>query len=193
MSQLRKTAIIALLLLPSLVGRGAAAEEEQRGRLARGRLAPPVAGLSYRAGNLRGVTGERGEFEYRPGDAVVLALGPIELGEAPAQPLITLGRLGGEGPGQAARVRTLLRLLLSIDGGYLPGAIDAREAAGVAWLHRRRLAGPGGAPRLDGLDESALAELVHRLQPGAPLLREQAVMARLAGALLAAEAAGLGR
>lgn len=76
----------------------------------------PVEGLGYASGDISGLTGELGEFEYQPGQSVRFFIGDIVLGEAPAgKGIITPMDLVPSADIDAPAVVNIARLLQSLD------------------------------------------------------------------------------
>ena len=85
-----------------------------------GVFAGPVMGLRYQTPTLAGVTNERGEFNYRPGEAITFLVGQIVLGTAAAAPRLNLAELVHRAAGNIGKlhdpsVTNRARLLQTLD------------------------------------------------------------------------------
>ena len=103
--------------------------------IATGILAGPICGLKYRSPSQSGFTGDRGEFEYRAGEAVTFFVGGLVLGAAAGAPRINLAQLVNRVDGKIDRlhdpvVTNLARLVLSLgsDGDLEAGVAIAPAA-----------------------------------------------------------------
>jgi hypothetical protein len=86
--------------------------------------ATPVAGVDYSSGEIRGVTGKNGEFEYELNSPVQFAIGDIALGSPVAgKSLITTADLAADTPAAV----NIQRLLLSLDADPEDGLITIPE------------------------------------------------------------------
>jgi predicted acyl esterase len=89
---------------------------------ATGVLAGPIAGLRYQTPTQGGVTSERGEFQYRQGEAVTFLLGDLVLGAVDAGPRVNLAQLVNRVAGKIDRlhdphVTNLARFVQTLDRG----------------------------------------------------------------------------
>ena len=80
----------------------------------------PICGLKYASPSQSGFTNERGEFEYRAGEAVTFFIGGIVLGAAAGAPRINLAHLVNSVDGKIDRlhvpaITNLARLVQSLD------------------------------------------------------------------------------
>jgi uncharacterized protein len=85
-----------------------------------GVIAGPVIGLKYQTPTKAGLTNERGEFSYRPGEAVTFLVGRVVLGTAKGAPRVNLAQLVNRVAGKIDKlhdpaVTNLARLLLTLD------------------------------------------------------------------------------
>ena len=86
--------------------------------------ATPVAGVDYSSGEIRGVTGKNGEFEYELNSPVQFAIGDITLGQPVAgKSLITTADLAADTPAAV----NIQRLILSLDTDPEDGRITIPE------------------------------------------------------------------
>jgi len=104
----------------------------------------PVEGLRYVSGELSGITGPRGEFQYQEGHSIRFFIGDIALGEAPAgKPVITPLDLVENGTIDTPAVINIARLLQSLDAIPGDGTITIPTAsAGLAVRSNASLAAP---------------------------------------------------
>lgn len=82
----------------------------------------PVEGLEYETQTTSGVTNEKGEFEYRPGETITFSVGGLVLGSAPGESIITPAHLAVEIAGnikklKSYKVTNVSRFLQSLDKG----------------------------------------------------------------------------
>ncbi len=85
-----------------------------------GVFAGPVIGLKYQTPTMRGLTNERGEFGYRPGEIVTFLLGRLVLGATQGAPRVNLAQLVSRVSGNIGKlsdpaVTNLARLLQTLD------------------------------------------------------------------------------
>ncbi len=85
-----------------------------------GVFAGPVTGLAYQTPTMSGLTNERGEFRYRPGEAVTFLLGRLALGTIEGAPRVNLAQLVHRVSGNIDKlhdpsVTNRARLLQSLD------------------------------------------------------------------------------
>ena len=85
-----------------------------------GVFAGPIAGLRYQTPTRSGVTNERGEFEYRKGEAVTFLVGGLVLGSVEGAPKINLAQLVNRVAGKIDKLRdplvtNLARLVQTLD------------------------------------------------------------------------------
>ncbi len=79
-----------------------------------------VAGLSYRSGQEKDVTGADGSFTYEVGNDVTFSIGELVIGTAPGQPVITpLDFIPASGVNTTA-VQNIVRFLLWLDTDAIP-------------------------------------------------------------------------
>jgi hypothetical protein len=93
-------------------------EEEERFVIVKGgRMGDPaVAGLAYESGSVSGTTGENGEFNYVPGEAVQFSVGDINLGPPiPGKPDMSVSDLVPQGDKAGTAEVNIRRLLTSLD------------------------------------------------------------------------------
>ncbi len=88
--------------------------------IATGVLAGPISGLRYETPTRTGRTNERGEFQYRPGEAVTFLLGGLALGTAVGAPRVNLAQLVSRVDGKFGNlgdphVTNLARLIQTLD------------------------------------------------------------------------------
>jgi 5'-nucleotidase len=93
----------------------------------------PVKGLTYSTPTRNGVTNDKGEFQYLPGESVSFSLGKLVLGAAPGAATIVPNDVVGE-PRDEIGLKTtkLLKLLVNLDKDSAPSngiEIDAAIAA----------------------------------------------------------------
>ncbi len=93
---------------------------QSRADLITGLFAGPVSGLRYQTPTSTGLTNARGEFEYRPGEAVTFLVGGLVLGTVEGAPRINLAQLVNRVAGKIDRlhdpmVTNLARLLQTLD------------------------------------------------------------------------------
>lgn len=75
-----------------------------------------VEGLQYTTNTLSGITNAAGEYQYVAGETVRFSIGGIELGSAPAGPVITpLSLVNGAIDQTDPVVTNIVRLLLTLD------------------------------------------------------------------------------
>jgi hypothetical protein len=92
--------------------------------------APATEGLNYQSGKLKGITGERGEFQYENGDTVQFSIGDIKLGTAVmARPIITPQDLVVQDSHAETAGANLARLLLSLDSETSDDTVTIPEMA----------------------------------------------------------------
>ena len=85
----------------------------------------PIAGANYASGNLRGVTGSKGEFDYEPGTTVQFSIGDIALGKAvDGKSLITAADLVTDDAVNTSADVNIKRLLKSLDADPDTGHIN---------------------------------------------------------------------
>ncbi|MFM6832321.1 MAG: CocE/NonD family hydrolase [Novosphingobium sp.] len=87
--------------------------------IAIGVMAGPIAGLRYRSSTTSGFTNARGEFEYRPGEALTFSIGGLVLGPVRGAPRVTLAHLVPKVAGKIDKlhdpvITNLARLVLSL-------------------------------------------------------------------------------
>ncbi|MFM9921267.1 CocE/NonD family hydrolase [Lacisediminihabitans sp. H27-G8] len=85
-----------------------------------GVFAGPISGLKYETPTLSGITNERGEFQYRAGEAIAFLAGGIVLGAVPGAPRINLAQLVNRSDGKIDRlsdpiVTNLARFVQTLD------------------------------------------------------------------------------
>jgi uncharacterized protein len=85
-----------------------------------GAFAGPVRGLKYQTPTMVGFTNERGEFQYRAGEAVTFLVGRVVLGTAKGAPRVNLAQLANRVAGNIDKlhdpsVTNLARFLLTLD------------------------------------------------------------------------------
>ena len=85
-----------------------------------GVFAGPISGLKYETPTLSGITNERGEFQYRAGEAVAFLIGGIVLGALPGAPRTNLAQLVNRSDGKIDRlsdpiVTNLARFVQTLD------------------------------------------------------------------------------
>lgn len=85
-----------------------------------GVIAGPIRGLKYETPTMSGVTGERGDFEYRPGETVTFRIGGVVLGSITAAPRVNLAQLINRVDGKIDRlgdpmVTNLARFVHTLD------------------------------------------------------------------------------
>ena len=88
--------------------------------LATGVFAGPVSGLKYQTPSITGVTNDRGEFQYRRGEAVAFLVGGLILGAVEGAPRVNLAQLVNRAAGKLERlhdpiVTNLARLIQTLD------------------------------------------------------------------------------
>jgi putative CocE/NonD family hydrolase len=94
-----------------------------------GTFAGPVAGLKYQTPTLSGLTNERGEFNYRPGERVAFLVGSTAIGSAMGAPQVDLADIVSRVDGNIqklldAGLTNIARFLCSLDqGGKRDGGI----------------------------------------------------------------------
>ncbi len=77
---------------------------------------PPIEGVEYTSGTIRGVTGRNGEFKYEPGSPVQFSIGDIALGEAvEGQSLVTVTDLAPDSAADTSEAINMKRLIKSLD------------------------------------------------------------------------------
>jgi hypothetical protein len=151
----RAAVIFTLAALPFLVGSGCFVawssgtsdepirdrEDERNIIIASGQFAgPKVAGLSYASGSTSGVTSDRGEFEFEPGETVQFSIGDIALGPpVPAKEVMStrdlVARDSDEGATSEVNMRRLLKSLdadpksdvISISAAVQSAAVRSNE------------------------------------------------------------------
>ena len=146
--------------------------------IAIGTFAGPVRGLKYQTPTLAGFTNERGEFRYRPGEAVTFLVGGLVLGAAEGAPRVNLAQLVNRVSGKIDRlhdplVTNLARLIqtLDADGGIETGVTIApvvHDLVGPTVLNFAQ-------PAADGLEA---ADAIQAAGPR-PFDRDPAVIALL--------------
>ncbi|MFC3114820.1 pectinesterase family protein [Cellvibrio fontiphilus] len=90
-----------------------------------------VAGIGYRTQTQSGVTNERGEFNYLPGETVTFFIGALEFPPVPAKQIVTPLDMGQTTNLEVAMVVNIARLLQSLDSDSDPTngiSIDAAAA-----------------------------------------------------------------
>lgn len=95
-----------------------------------------VEGLAYRTASQSGITDAAGRFRYRPGEDVQFGVGGIDLGSAPAAPVVTPLDLATDGRTDAAAVLNRVRLLMMLDRDG-----DARNGIAISAAVRAAAAG----------------------------------------------------
>ncbi len=85
-----------------------------------GVFAGPIRGLKYQTPTIAGVTGDRGEFRYRRGEAVTFLVGGLILGAVEGAPRVNLAQLVNRVAGKIDRlhdplVTNLARLIQTLD------------------------------------------------------------------------------
>ena len=105
-----------------------------------------VQGLEYGSPTMAGITNEKGEFEYREGEAVTFSIGGIVLGSALGDELLTPAHLVLEVGGNVkwiknARVTNIARFLqsLSKDGNVENGVVITDEIRNTAKRYRYKI------------------------------------------------------
>ena len=97
-----------------------------------------VEGLQYTTDTLSGITNAAGEYQYIAGETVRFSIGGIELGSAPAGPVVTpLSLVNGAIDQTDPVVTNIVRLLLTLDSDSLPDngiTISAATSAAAAGL-----------------------------------------------------------
>lgn len=94
-----------------------------------GVMAGPICGLRYQTPTETGLTNERGEFHYRPGEAVTFLIGGLVLGSIEGAPRVNLAQLVIRADGRIDRlsdpmVTNLARLVQTLDSdGDLEGGV----------------------------------------------------------------------
>jgi len=92
-----------------------------------------VVGIGYRTQTQSGVTNERGEFNYLPGETVTFFLGALEFPTIPAKNIVTPMDMGQTANPEAATVVNIARLLQSLDSDSNPAnGISINAAAAQA-------------------------------------------------------------
>ena len=104
----------------------------------RGVFTGPVSGLRYQTPTMEGVTNERGEFHYRPGEAVTFLVGRLVLGTTEGAPWVNPAQLIARVSGNIDKlhdpsVTNLARLLYTLDrdGDLENGVMIAPETHDV--------------------------------------------------------------
>lgn len=92
----------------------------QASDIATGVFAGPISGLKYQTPTTTGVTNDRGEFEYRHGEAVTFLVGELVLGAVEGAPRVNLAQLVNRAAGKIDRLRdpivtNLARLIQTLD------------------------------------------------------------------------------
>ena len=85
-----------------------------------GVFAGPIVGLKYETPTLDGVTNERGEFQYRPGETVAFLIGGLVLGSVAGSERVNLAQLVNRSDGKIDRlsdpiVTNLARFVQTLD------------------------------------------------------------------------------
>ena len=100
----------------------------------------PVSGLSYSAPTFTGLTNDKGEFKYLPGESVTFLVGDIVLGSEKGAPIITpLSLVPDATNAFDTKVTNIVRLLMTLDddgdasnGIRIPSAIsDAAKGESI--------------------------------------------------------------
>ena len=91
-----------------------------------GVFAGPISGLRYETPTQSGTTNERGEFQYRKGEAVTFLVGGVVLGATDGAPRVNLAQLVNRVGGQIEKlhdphVTNLARLIQTLDQDGDPG------------------------------------------------------------------------
>ena len=99
-----------------------------------GVLAGPIAGLRYETPTVHGLTNERGQFQYEPGERIAFLVGNTSIGHAPAQSRMHLAQIVARVDGDPGKLKdpgltNIARLVFSLgrDGIRDNGADIAPE------------------------------------------------------------------
>ena len=109
-------------------------EAAKKGKILRGVFYDsPVQGLEYETQTTSGMTSERGEFEYRPGEMVTFLVGGLVIGSAAGGKRVTPADIIVEAGGDVKKIRNrratnIARFLQSLDkGGDIESGIVINE------------------------------------------------------------------
>jgi uncharacterized protein len=113
-------ALVGLLLMAVSAMAQQSAVGGRNGELRTGVFAGPVIGLKYETPSVSGMTSEKGEFRYRPGESVTFAVGGLVLGTTKAAEHVNLAQLVPEYHGSVDKVidpaiTNMARLLQTLD------------------------------------------------------------------------------
>lgn len=106
----------------------------------------PVQGLEYRTQTLTGVTNEKGEFQYRPGETVTFTVGNLVIGSSPAGSRVTPADMAVEVAGNLKKIRNqkvtnIARFIQSLnaDGDIENGINITEETRNIVNKFRYRI------------------------------------------------------
>ncbi len=90
------------------------------GEIRKGVMAGPISGLKFQTPTLAGVTADRGEFEYREGEAVTFLIGGLVLGTVEGATRVNLAQLVNRVAGDTGKlhdplITNLARLVQTLD------------------------------------------------------------------------------
>jgi predicted acyl esterase len=127
-----------------------------------GIMAGPISGLKYETPTHRGLTGERGEFEYEDGERIAFLLGAVSIGNATAAPRRNLAQLVARVDGNLDKLKdpgltNIARLVFTLEpSGIRDGGthIDPRvhEIMGDRRINFRHDADYSGAASADKIE-----------------------------------------
>ena len=131
-----------------------------------GVLAGPICGLRYKSSSSTGLTDERGEFAYRPGDSVTFSVGRVVLGTVAGARRVNLAQLVNRVDGRIDKLRdpavtNLARLVLTLDrdGNIETGITIAAEAHDLVTSPILNFA----QPEADFASDPVIVDLLDRL------------------------------
>ncbi len=161
-----------------------------------GVFAGPIEGLQYRTPSCRGLTNERGEFNYRAGERVAFLVGGVAFGHAVGSPRINLAQTVSRVDGNIQKLldpglTNIARFLCSLDSdGDLDGGIriapvvhDVIRGRSIDFRRDVSFAGPQADHVSDFQNDPAIAALLDELS------REGAFTDRIPRPLCSAAAA----
>jgi predicted acyl esterase len=106
----------------------------------------PVQGLEYQTQTISGITNEKGEFKYRPGETVTFSVGGLVLGSARGRKRVTPADLVVEVGGEVKRIKNqkvtnISRFLQSLDedGNVENGITITDESRNTVRRYRYRI------------------------------------------------------
>jgi hypothetical protein len=106
----------------------------------------PVQGLEYETQTLSGMTSEKGEFRYRPGETVTFSVGGLVLGSAPGGERVTPADLAIEVGGDVKKIKNqkvtnIARFLQSLDedGNVENGITITDETRNIVKQYRYKI------------------------------------------------------